>query len=499
MPQWKSLGKSAFTRSAKIAVVALLVTIVLVCLAVLYGWSQFAKRLPELQGWHKEGPASEFTAILEKGDFTLNDYLALEETIFEELAELEAGPWKDRASVPLNRFNPDSLSHPGKNGDRNWNRSMLQESANPKGGVLMIHGLSDSPYSFRALGERLSKEGYTILLLRVPGHGTSPGALAEVEWEDWAALVRIAARGLRERIPPETPFIVAGFSNGGALTVQYAANALLEGNAPVPDAIFLASPMMAITPLAEITRFHDWIAGVSGDERAHWSAINAPIDPYKYTSWPMNASVQAFQMTKRVEKALARLEKNGRMNEFPRVFSAVSAIDATVRISDLISRLYGRLEGGGNELLIFDTNRGNWTEDLLKLDYEKQLESALQHSSHSYTITLVSNRETQTPQIQEWRHDGSGVRKQNLDLQWPDRLFSLSHSSIPFPDDDPLYGANRDGTHPLPLGALELRGEGGVLRISDGQILRLRHNPFFSYLEQSLMDWLGKGATKVGD
>ena len=491
---WKSLSKSAIRRLAGLAVIVVLVTVVLVLGAVLYGWSQFAKSLPELSGWHEEGPASEFTADQEGPDFSFDDYLALEETIFAELADMEAGAWKDDATGALNRYNPDSISHPSKHGERNWNRSLLREAPNPKGGVVMIHGLSDSPYSFRGLAEGLHREGYSILMLRVPGHGTCPGALAQVEWEDWAAAVRIAARDLRGRLPDEAPLVVAGFSNGGALTVQYTANALLEGDAPVPDALILASPMIAITPMAEITRYHNWIAAASGDDRAHWSAINAPIDPYKFSSWPMNASVQAFQMTKQVEKALAQLDKDGRMDEFPRVFSAVSAIDATVNISDLVTRLYGRLDEPGSELVIFDTNRGSWTENLLKLDYEESLESALRSTSGEYGITVVSNRKTKTPQLREWRRDESGVKERDLDLVWPEELFSLSHSSIPFPEDDPLYGANRDGTLPLPLGALELRGEGGVLRISDGQILRLRHNPFFPYLEGRLLDWLATGS-----
>ncbi len=485
------MSKKLLRRLILAGVLAVLVTITLVVFAVFYGWSQFAGSLPELDGWHRDHPASEFTADDEADDYDFDDYLAQEERVFAELDAFIDGPWKGREAGEVCRFNPDSICHPSHHGERDWNRSLVREAAQPKGGVLMIHGLSDSPYAFRGLSERFFAEGYTVMLLRVPGHGTCPGALAQVEWEDWTAAVRVAARDLRERLPEGAPMMVAGFSNGGALTVNYTIESIEDGELPVPDALVLISPMIGITPLAEITRYHDWIAGVSGDDRAHWSAVNAAIDPYKYSSWPMNASVQAFRMTQRVEKGLARLEKEGRMTEFPPVHASVSAIDATVRLSDLVDGLYGRLPDSGSELLIFDVNRATWTQNLVKHDYEKAFRPVFEDGAHAYAATLVSNRTTGTAQLVEKRREEGQVGERELGFSWPPGLFSLAHAALPFTSDDPLYGPNDDGELPLPLGDLRLRGEAGVLRISDGQILRLRYNPFYDYMEEGIVDWLG--------
>lgn len=490
MPAWKSMSKALLRRLIVGGVFALLVTIALVILAVFYGWSQFARSLPELDGWHRDFPAAEFSEEDETEDFTFDDYLAKEAEVFAELDAFIAGPWKGAESGDYSRFNPDSVCFPGALHDRNWNRSLLREAPQPKGGVLMIHGLSDSPYAFRGLSERLSREGYTVMLLRVPGHGTCPGALAQVRWQDWTAAVRVAARDLRGRLPEGAPMIVAGFSNGGALTTNYAVNALEDASLPVPDALVLISPMIGITPLAEITRYHDWIAGVSGDARAHWSAINAPIDPYKYTSWPMNASVQAFRMTRELGSGLERLEKTGRMDEFPPVLTNVSAIDATVKISDIIHTLHARLSGPGNEMIVFDVNRGSWSKNLIKSGYEEALKPLAGDDPAVPEFTLITNRRTGTRQLEEIRRDASGVQAQELDFAWPEGLFSLAHAALPFTHDDPLYGPNTSGDMPLPLGDLTLRGEAGVLRISDGQILRLRHNPFYPYMEQRIVDWM---------
>lgn len=457
---------------------------------VLIGWTRYARALSPLDPWHRDHPPSEFTHADEDPGFDFDDYLAKEERVFEELEDLVRGAWERADGDPFCRFNPASVCHPGRDGAVNWNRSRIREASEPRGGVLMLHGLSDSPYAFRRLSERLHREGHTVMLLRVPGHGTCPGALAEVDWRDWTAAVRVAARDLRRRLPKEAPMIVAGFSNGGALTVNLVIEALEDDGLPVPDALVLISPMIGITPLAEITRFHGLIAAVSGDERAHWSSVNAAIDPYKYTSWPMNASIQAFRMAGRVESGLARLSKTGRMVEFPRVLTCVSAVDATVRMSDLVDGLYGRVENPQSEVIIFDVNRASWTRNLIKDRYENAFTPLVEGKTKPYGITLMSNRWTGTPALRERRRDASGTRERDPGLSWPAGLFSLAHAALPFPPDDPLYGSDPDRNLPLPLGDLNLRGESGVLRITDGQILRLRHNPFYDYMEDRIVTWL---------
>lgn len=159
-------------------------------------------------------------------------------------------------------------------------------------------------------------------------------------------------------------------------------------------------------------------------------------------------------------------------------------------LHDLVNGLYGRLTKPGSELVIFDVNRATWTENLLKDDYEQAFLPIFGGGPTPYDVALISNRKTGTPRLTEMRGDASGVRERDLDLEWPSGLFSLAHAALPFPADDPLYGPNPDGKLPLPLGDLTLRGESGVLRISDGQMLRLRHNPFYGYMEDRIVGWL---------
>lgn len=240
---------------------------VLAIAVVLYLWVRVASSLPDLQGWHLQKPASEFSATDAKADFTLDDYLEQEDRIFAELADLIAGPWASQSPLAFSRYHADSVSNPETIVDRNWNRSFVLPAPNPIGGALLLHGLSDSPYSLRALGQRLHSEGYTVIWLRLPGHGTNPNALADLSWKDWAAAVKIAMCGLRDQLPADTPLILCGYSNGGALSVNYSLCTIKDASLPKPAAVVLFSPMIGINPMARITRLYHLVARVSGNKK----------------------------------------------------------------------------------------------------------------------------------------------------------------------------------------------------------------------------------------
>jgi hypothetical protein len=80
-------------------------------------------------------------------------------------------------------------------------------------------------------------------------------------------------------------------------------------------------------------------------------------------------------------------------------------------------------------------------------------------------------------------------------LDWPDHMYSLSHVALPFPQSDPLYGGRDANDSPgIQLGDFALRGERGTLQIPAADMLRLRWNPFYPYLEQRLLEFLGLAA-----
>jgi hypothetical protein len=79
----------------------------------------------------------------------------------------------------------------------------------------------------------------------------------------------------------------------------------------------------------------------------------------------------------------------------------------------------------------------------------------------------------------------------DLGLAWPAGVYSLSHVALPFRPDDPVYGDGRTDSPGIRLGNLGLRGERGVLRIAAADLIRLRWNPFYSFLSQRVLAFTG--------
>ncbi len=372
-------GRTRLIRWISFVAANLVLMGVLAAGAFLYGWARFARALPELQGWHRQAPAAEFRAAQARPGYTFEDYLKQEAEVFQQLDALVAGPWRAEAVGEFDRFRSGSVCNPEKTLERNWNRSFVLEAGKPIGGVLLVHGLSDSPYSLRALAERLQTEGYTVVGLRVPGHGTCPRALAEATREDWTAAVKIAVAGVRKRIPAGTPLILAGYSNGGALSVHYAALALEDKSLPAVSAVVLFSPMIGISPLARVSHLYRAVARLCGEEKALWSDVSPEVDPFKYCSWPMNASEQAWTLTQELERRLAAIDRSGRMGQMPPILAMQSAIDATVVVPKLITVLFDRLQpGGASELVLFDVNRVERLGNLMDLSFEREIRPRLQ-------------------------------------------------------------------------------------------------------------------------
>jgi len=468
---------------------------------VVFAWTRFAQGLPELQGWHTHAPKSEFQASDAKPGYTFADYLKQEDKVFAELDSMMKSDWSPKVVGRFSRYKVDSVCNPENILDRNWNRTFVSEAKDPVGGALLVHGLSDAPYSLRALAEKLVAANYTVVCLRVPGHGTSPKALAQSSWNDWAAATRIAMADLRKRIPRELPVIAVGYSNGGALCVNDVCEGLLNNDASArPSALVLISPMIGITPMAEFTELYPAVSWLTGEKKLSWSGIEPEIDPFKYSSWPVNASLQAFRITRHVEASIATLAADGRMKDFPPTLVVQSAADATVIAYRMIDILLDRLPPGRGELILFDINRASWLEGLTDDSFEKHIRPRLTRADLPFVLTLVTNRKVDSPEPVARTLIKGTITEAEIGVPWPTGNFSLSHVALPIPADDPVYGAGqKESTTKLPLGTLALRGERGVLAISSGLMMRMRFNPFYEWTENEILKWITRNASERTD
>jgi alpha-beta hydrolase superfamily lysophospholipase len=469
----------------------LVLSALLAIIAALVLWVRMAAAMPDLQGWHIQCPASEFCASDADADYTLEHYVEQERRVFEELDAFIEGPWANDTVGAYSRFSADSVSNPETIVDRNWNRTYILKAEKPIGGVLLLHGLSDSPYSVRGIGQRLHAEGYTVIWLRIPGHGTCPAALADVSSEDWSAAVKVAMRALRDQLPEGVPLILGGYSNGGALSVLYTLSAIDDATLPMPKAIMLFAPMIGINPLARITWLYHMVALVARNQKAQWSGISAEIDPFRYSSWPMNASVQAWLVTQSVERQLSKLQKSGRMHEMPPVLAMQSVVDSTIIVPKLITTLFDRLTSSANELFLFDINRIDRLVNLFNRSFEHTIFPKLQRTDMPFTLSVLKNANAETQQMLLQTRQGESWTETMTGYSWPDGVGSLSHLAVPIPPDDPIYGTKEaTAAKGLPLGTLSMRAEPSSLLISDSLFYRCRNNPFYQLMEDHVVKWI---------
>jgi alpha-beta hydrolase superfamily lysophospholipase len=450
--------------------------------------------LPELSAWHRLHLREEFRAG--RADVrTFLDYVRLEDRLSAELrSRLMDDPGAADTYV-LGRYRsgslPARLALEGRD-----NRSYEQGPPDPRGAVLLVHGLSDSPYSVRALAETFLEQGYHVVVLRLPGHGTVPASLRDVTWKDWYAAVELAARHTASRAGSGKPFLACGHSTGAALLTLYAVRALDDPSLPRPRRLYLLSPAIGISRFAVLTQVLSALDSIPWFEKSAWLDILPEYDPYKYNSFPVNAAKQVHRLTHELQAAIGDAGGRGRLREMPPVLVFQSLVDATIETRDVVSGLLALLPRGGHELVVFDVNRCEQLQGLLgpiPMNYLERLRSA---TDLPFRVTLIGNRAPDSLQVAAYTReaDAREVVREDLPLVWPAGVFSLGHVALPFPVDDPVYGLfPAAGRAPgYPLGAFPARGESGALVVPLGMLARLRCNPFFDVIRGRVVETVGE-------
>jgi len=443
-----------------------------------------AQRGAPLESWHTFVPHELHAEELDQADWTR--YIEVEDAIFEEVRTEVTQRLDAEERVPANRYFADSAVYPGRF-DQDWNRSYtLEPDGPPVGVVVLLHGLTDSPYSQRHVAERYRDHGFLAIVPRLPGHGTVPAGLTEVVWEDWTAATRLAVREARRRVGPGLPLHIVGFSNGGALAMKYALDAIDDPKLPRADRIVLISPMIGITEWARFAGFAGLPAIFPAFAKAAWLAVLPEFNPFKYNSFPINGARQSSLLTRALQPRIARYAREGRLKDLPPILTFQSLTDFTVSTQAIVDALYVQLPDNGSELVLFDLNRHTQFGPLLRPNIDTLLSRTLPPTPRHFRTTIVTNAGIGSAAVVERVTPAGGTTEEvrPLGLDYPDEVFSLSHVALPFPMDDSLYGMTPDpaedfGIH---LGAMAVRGERGTLIVSLDALIRMSSNPFFPYL-----------------
>jgi alpha-beta hydrolase superfamily lysophospholipase len=453
--------------------------------------------LPDLKAWHTMELGEEFKVGRSDTPKSFEEYRRLEDRLMAELRGkiLENPAAAD--SFVLGRYNPHSVPA-CLAWETPYNHSYELVPKKPKGSVLLVHGLTDSPYVMHHLADEFFAQGYYVLVLRMPGHGTIPSGLLHVTWQDWYGAVELAARHAAKQSGEGKPLMVGGFSTGGALVTLYSIRAQEDPSLPKPARLYLLSPAIGISKLAILTNVVSGLSFIPFFEKSRWTDVLPEYDPYKYNSFPVNAGNQIYKLTRELRRSLLDAKERGKLGGMPQVTLFQSLVDATVQTPEVVKGLLMNLPEKGNELVVFDVNRQDALQGLLSPGPLAGLQRLRSMPSLPFKLVVVSNSGQKTGSVVAiTREAGSATDTvSELGLDWPRGVVSLGHVALPFPIDDPIYGLTPKASDqpPFRLGAFDARGESGAMVVSLSAFARLRCNPFFEVIRATIDDTLKAGA-----
>lgn len=132
-------------------------------------------------------------------------------------------------------------------------------SATRNTACLLVHGFIGSRRDFNELGQHLAQKGFTVRMMRLPGHGTSPADFAYLPDGELLKAVQQEYRDLKSKYERVN---VIGFSMGGALST------LLASEEPVNRLVLLA-PYYGVT--------YYWYYLLPAET---WNAVASPFVSY---------------------------------------------------------------------------------------------------------------------------------------------------------------------------------------------------------------------------
>lgn len=459
-----------------------LTALAVLLLVFLIGRIYQSEQGPSLHLWHR-WVADEMTPDeMERASFA--DYQRHEARLFQEMKIHLNEALSDEEKTGLNRFSPTSAVYPARFAT-DWNRSFILMPRGPiRGAVVLLHGLTDSPYSVRYLAETYRQHGFVAVAPRLPGHGTAPGSLTAVSWQSWMAATRLAVREATRLAGAQRPLHLVGYSNGGALAMKYALESLNDRRLRAPQQIVLLSPMIGVTGYARFAGLAGWPALFPAFARTAWLNVAPEYNPFKYNSFPVNAARQSWLLTQSLQAQIAQAARSGQITALAPVLAFQSVLDATVDARALVEALFNRLPRNGSELVIYDINQAANMRALFRAPLASAVDRLLPAPPRRYATTVITNRAPDDYRTAARTLAAGQIQQQvtPLDPAWPQDMFSLSHIAVPFPLNDALYGEqpSEKNLYGISLGTISLRGESDSLTVGAETFMRATANPFFS-------------------
>ena len=164
--------------------------------------------------------------------------------------------------------------------------------------------------------------------------------------------------------------------------------------------MLLLSPAIELTRVAALANIIDVasVVPVPVLEKVRWQEIVSEFDPYKFNSFPVNASRQVNRATRALQRELERAELDGRLARMPPVTAWQSVVDSTVGATGTVDTLFGRLRDPRHRLILFDVNRSTALRSVQR-PAARELIERTERSRPAYTLDVVTNAATDSEAV----------------------------------------------------------------------------------------------------
>jgi esterase/lipase len=231
------------------------------------------------------------------------------------------------------------------NGPGEWRPASVGARVPPAKGILLVHGLGDSPWSFHDLAPELAAQGFLVRTVLLPGHGTHPDDLVDVTFEQWRQVVHEQVAAMLRDIAG--PVYLGGFSTGANLVLEAAyANPKIAGLLLFSPGFRTSVPLGWLAPL--IARVRPWIVKPSEEV--------ALQNPVRYMATPTNGFAQFYRSARAAQQLL-----NERTYDKP-VFMAVAEHDSVIDTAYLLDVFLHRFTNPDSRLVWYGRSPAGLTD-----------------------------------------------------------------------------------------------------------------------------------------
>lgn len=166
-------------------------------------------------------------------------------------------------------------------------------------GCLLIHGFTSTPAELYELGVKISRIGYTVLGVRLEGHGTTIEDMERCSYRHWIKSVEDGYRRLKERC---AKIYVIGHSMGGLLSLYVGENFEVEKIIALAPAVINKDKR---SPFVGILKYFM--------KYTEWKDVERPEEEKKYllryNRFPVASVHELNKLQKVVKRDLNKIKK----------------------------------------------------------------------------------------------------------------------------------------------------------------------------------------------